>query len=318
MLVMNTMLVFLSACREDKEINDRLGQVVNEDQQALDKAADVAPALTETVLTPPVIATPPAPDIAFEEGGGGYFNKLENQPARTGNDDGELCGNGEIDGDEECDDGNAENGTYCSRACRISIDGCTIHLGQDTRYILCTGDESWNTAQNICQGFGPFNLATINDSQENTFINTILDGNAWIGFNDINQENTFTWISGQPVTFVSWNSGEPNNDGNQDCTQYISQTTVWDDLYCTSELDFLCELDPPDTDSLGNPLADEPPLPEDAPLGEIPTSEEEVPSDPLVEQPEEEIDHPTPLPPEVEEPPVDDLPPSTAEELPAE
>jgi cysteine-rich repeat protein len=41
------------------------------------------------------------------------------EPARAGAE--ELCGNGALDGDEECDDGNLEDGDGCNATCRIRL-----------------------------------------------------------------------------------------------------------------------------------------------------------------------------------------------------
>jgi len=41
------------------------------------------------------------------------------EPARAGAE--ELCGNGVLDGDEQCDDGNLEDGDGCSATCRIRL-----------------------------------------------------------------------------------------------------------------------------------------------------------------------------------------------------
>jgi len=38
----------------------------------------------------------------------------------------------------------------------------------------------------------------------------------WMGFDDAAVEGAFVWVSGQPVTYLNWNPGQPNNNLNQD------------------------------------------------------------------------------------------------------
>ena len=45
----------------------------------------------------------------------------------------------------------------------------------------------------------------------------------WIGLNDIDTEETFTWADGSNSTYRRWSSGQPNNyDNNEDVTVAIS------------------------------------------------------------------------------------------------
>ena len=54
----------------------------------------------------------------------------------------------------------------------------------------------------------------------------------WIGLNDRDNEGTFTWADGTEVTYTRWNSGEPNNVGNEDCT-HKHNNGYWNDRSCT-------------------------------------------------------------------------------------
>lgn len=53
-------------------------------------------------------------------------------------------------------------------------------------------------------------------------------GAFWIGLNDVDQENNFKWTSGANVSYTNWNSGEPNNVGNEDATT-IGLNGRWND-----------------------------------------------------------------------------------------
>jgi hypothetical protein len=52
----------------------------------------------------------------------------------------------------------------------------------------------------------------------------------------------FVFTDGVAHTWHSWNSGEPNNSGNnEDCTQLYDATGYWNDLPCNSSLPYVCE-----------------------------------------------------------------------------
>jgi len=63
----------------------------------------------------------------------------------------------------------------------------------------------------------------------------------WIGLNDLETEGTFKWVSGEPITYTRWATGEPNNLNNEDCAQLYPDGT-WNDKACSSPwYRYLCE-----------------------------------------------------------------------------
>lgn len=98
--------------------------------------------------------------------------------------------------------------------------------------------QSWPSAQAEALSLGG-NLVTINDAAENAFVSNTFTptyGTVWIGFNDVDVEGSFEWVSGQPVTYTNWNGGEPNNLGDEDFTHLhgpagpFGPQGTWNDL----------------------------------------------------------------------------------------
>jgi hypothetical protein len=74
----------------------------------------------------------------------------------------------------------------------------------------------WVSAESFAQTQGG-HLVTINDQAENTWLfetfvdDDTYDGTFWIGFNDIVQEGSWVWSSGETPNFQGWCVGEPND-----------------------------------------------------------------------------------------------------------
>lgn len=81
-------------------------------------------------------------------------------------------------------------------------------------YLLA--NSTWTEAEAKAVTLGG-HLATINDAAENNWVLSTFANyggaahSLWIGFNDVQQEGTFGWSSGEPVSYTRWLSGEPNN-----------------------------------------------------------------------------------------------------------
>lgn len=132
---------------------------------------------------------------------------------------------------------------------------------------------TWNAARAAAEadamvtgaGFDPAEvesyLATITSSGENSFATTRLGNNpAWIGASDAGSEGTWRWVTGPEASedgsgrrfwnglssesdpagsphlgrYESWNNGEPNNSGDEDCAQFLGSNGLWNDLPCDS------------------------------------------------------------------------------------
>ena len=93
---------------------------------------------------------------------------------------------------------------------------------------------SWTAAEASAVAMGG-HLVTINDAAENEFVRTAVlafdgaDRRGWIGLNDVKVEGTFTWKSGEPVTFTNWSGGEPNNSGGVEDYVEMFGNGLWND-----------------------------------------------------------------------------------------
>lgn len=106
--------------------------------------------------------------------------------------------------------------------------------GNGNAYQYVRGSLSWAEAFSASQtGLRGVegHLATITSAEENTFVNNLRfvglpegiqpsvgtlptdDMRAWIGLTDEAEEGVFRWITGEPMVYMNWSSGEPNNGG---------------------------------------------------------------------------------------------------------
>lgn len=112
--------------------------------------------------------------------------------------------------------------------------GPFVNPATNREYMLLE-PSSWTAAQAKAVSLGG-NLATIRDFEENEFLRSSVagfDGNdrrLWIGINDFDSEGTFTWVSGEPVTFINWSGGEPNDFGGaEDAGELFGSNGLWND-----------------------------------------------------------------------------------------
>ncbi len=97
--------------------------------------------------------------------------------------------------------------------------------------------QTGNAAQAFAQNYGA-NLISVQSATENACIANALVANGfggviWIGFSDAVNEGSFIWYDQSVISYTNWAGGEPNQDGNEDCTQ-IYPNGQWNDLDCNS------------------------------------------------------------------------------------
>ncbi|KAL7385242.1 hypothetical protein ABVT39_018094 [Epinephelus coioides] len=104
-------------------------------------------------------------------------------------------------------------------------------------YLLSSGSGSWDEARKDCRGRGA-------DLVE--FLNNFTQTYAWIGLTDRDEEGTWKWIDGTPLTLSNWEVNQPDNGGGdpqwgeEDCV-HIRPDSEWNDRSCETSLRWICE-----------------------------------------------------------------------------
>lgn len=77
---------------------------------------------------------------------------------------------------------------------------------------------NWFDAEASAVAWGG-HLVTINDAPEEAWLQSTFGSRNWfwIGLTDKDQEGTWNWISGEPVTYTHWANGQPDNGGWLQC-----------------------------------------------------------------------------------------------------
>ena len=94
-------------------------------------------------------------------------------------------------------------------------------------YYRSTGSMTWTDARQACTNMGGY-LVTVTTLAENNFLFNLWP-NGWIGLTDEVVEGQWRWVTGEPFSWSNWNSGEPNNAGNEDYIQFVGGGK-WNDL----------------------------------------------------------------------------------------
>jgi len=132
----------------------------------------------------------------------------------------------------------------CANFCApSSIPGFTLigTLNGHT-YFRSTAAVNWATANANAIALGG-HLVTITSAAENTFLSTV--GLSWTGMSDAAVEGTWTWVTGEPVTYTNWNAGEPNNSNGNENYMHINYNVAggWNDISGANSYNYIVEFD---------------------------------------------------------------------------
>ncbi|XP_025759498.1 CD209 antigen-like protein A isoform X2 [Oreochromis niloticus] len=108
-------------------------------------------------------------------------------------------------------------------------------------YLLSGRSGSWHSARKNCIDQGA-DLVVIDSPEEQNFIASFTEERTWIGLNDIEQEGTWKWVDGTPLTLQYWASGQPDNHHlREDCVHIRDPGTSWNDERCDDSYQWVCE-----------------------------------------------------------------------------
>lgn len=114
-------------------------------------------------------------------------------------------------------------------------------------YTVIETKTTWVKAREYCLGHGG-DLVSIHNYDEEKLIRSILLRQQlatlfWIGFNDIQVENSFHWSDGTYSDYQRWSSGEPNNVNNEDCAAlyFDGFQSAWNDYPCSYTFFSICK-----------------------------------------------------------------------------
>jgi fibronectin type III domain protein/lectin-like protein len=116
-----------------------------------------------------------------------------------------------------------------------TIPNVVYYAGTGHYYKWVSGTTTWANAKTGAQNLGGY-LVSVTSAAEQQWLqaNVIPAGQtSCLGGTDETTEGTWVWLSGEAWSYTYWNSGEPNNSGNEDYLAWNSNTT-WNDIVGTS------------------------------------------------------------------------------------
>ncbi|XP_072022085.1 echinoidin-like [Amphiura filiformis] len=106
--------------------------------------------------------------------------------------------------------------------------------------------KTWADASTHCKQLNA-DLVSIHSTEENDYVGSLVTDGSWIaiGFNDLSSEGNFEWTDGSSADFAAWGPNEPNQSGEEDCTELYPErdpTANWNDCNCLSDKAFVCKI----------------------------------------------------------------------------
>ncbi len=119
---------------------------------------------------------------------------------------------------------------------------CRYEVGPNVAFVYAFCDDAVTqpAARAHCQQLGG-DLASIHDDATNDFVFDRIHDRSFIGFNDVETEDSFVWTDGTDVDYVQWDGMEPNDaEAGQDCAVMRDAEPNWDDVSCGQGHFYVC------------------------------------------------------------------------------
>ncbi len=173
-----------------------------------------------------------------------------------------VCGNGVIEGDEQCDDAKHAGQDGCDDNCKVVCSQHGVGTLESPDHHCYSGYDSapFDGAQQACQQRGA-HLATIASAEENAIARKLVNNSKWIGgLEDVDAmmpgTGEYAWLTQEPFDYTNWAPKEPNRmayhcEGgsfNSQCYEHCISLLgdgTWADRRCDMADGYVCEWDPP-------------------------------------------------------------------------
>jgi len=158
-----------------------------------------------------------------------------------------TCGDGRVrTGVEECDDANMSNTDGCTNGCMLC--GATkdsfFRPANAHCYTLHADSTTEQQARATCQSEGGDLWTVTSDAESNDVIaKLMLSGRYWLGLLTTNTGDN--WVSGEGTKFTAFAAGEPSDPALR-CVAFDAEpkTSAWSSAACAAKLGFVCERSP--------------------------------------------------------------------------
>ena len=189
--------------------------------------------------------------ILVNDGNGGFEHQTTNRlPAQYEYTEQAAAADVDLDGDVDlllANNTAMQNRLYYNNCANIdlppvcAIPMCTNYEYNGHVYAVCSDTRSWASAKAKCEQNG-YDLAVINDSAEQNFLNSKLSWEAWIGYSDQDEEGQWKWYA-DDSDYTFWGGGQPDNAGG---TEHCAAMRwwgggQWNDTQCGSGRRYVCE-----------------------------------------------------------------------------
>jgi hypothetical protein len=104
-------------------------------------------------------------------------------------------------------------------------------------FVMLVAPVSQADARVACLGVGAHLAILKTQAMADAALTFVGQRDAWIGLDDLQAENAFTWVDSTPLAFDQWSAGEPSNGQGQyqeDCVVIAgAPMRQWDDRPCS-------------------------------------------------------------------------------------
>lgn len=122
-------------------------------------------------------------------------------------------------------------------------DACVMDSRTGHTYAAYDAAVSWDEAAARCAEAGWY-LVSEEDVIEAALVAELLPQPMWLGASDVDSEDDWRWVTGEPFDFTDWRSGEPNGELNENCLIVNWSGQGWNDALCAGTWSYVCESGP--------------------------------------------------------------------------